>query len=387
MQRIGVPYVGLVFLYLLNPYGLHIYLGYLLIGLLILKKDFLTRNLDTIFLVLLLFSITFAAFFSFEPKAGKQYILVYALVPSALYLMGKYFAEKLEGNRNHLFFLLLFAGCLFAVTPILSVFFDILRNGYGVVDRNLPSFWTGQVILATIMGSHFAIVMTIPGLLIPKVKNLRLIYRLALLGIFAISVACVLRIGSRTQLSIFFITFLTALIYVMPRQSFRRNLFMFMMFFLLVFYAINTISFDLDQDWLSAFANRMEDGQDFASGGGRTDRWMKSLENLFEKPLGWSEHEFGHSHNLWFDVLRVGGFLSFFLLIFFTTSSYISVFKSVIKNKKAYALNNQIIIYTLAFTMVFMVEPIMEGMFNLFAFFCFFVGVVKKYGADNPVIE
>ena len=155
----------------------------------------------------------------------------------------------------------------------------------------------------------------------------------------------------------------------------------------MVFYIMNTVSFDLDQDWLSAFANRMEDSKDLASGGGRTDRWIKSMENLFTKPLGWSEHEFGHAHNLWFDVLRIGGFLSFFSLIFFTTNAYLTVFKAMRKNKTAYAFNNQIAVYTLGFSMVFMVEPILEGMFDFFAFFCFFIGVVKKYNTDYPVIE
>ena len=111
------------------------------------------------------------------------------------------------------------------------------------------------------------------------------------------------------------------------------------------------------------------------------------MEYLFTKPLGWSEHEFGHAHNLWFDVLRIGGFLSFFFLFFFTTNSYLIVYKAIKKKKEAYAFNNQVMIYTLAFSLVFMVEPILEGMFDFFAFFCFFIGVVKKYSTDNPVIK
>ena len=387
IKEIGLPITLLFFLYLLNPYGLNIYLGYLLLGLLILQRNFLAKNMDWGVVLVLLFSLTYAAFFSFDPKAGKQYILIYAVVPGTFYLLGKFFAGRLNGNRTSLFFLLLLAGCVFASSAIMSVFMDILQNGYNIVDRNLPNYWTGSIVNATIMGSYFTIVMTIPALLIPHVKKLAIVHRIVLLFIYAIAVACILRIGSRTQLSISLITLLISLLYIMPRQSLRRNLFMFLLFFLLVFYVINTVSFDLDQDWLSAFANRMEDSKDLASGGGRTDRWMKSLEYLFKKPLGWSEEEFGHSHNLWFDVLRIGGFLSFFLLLFFTTNGLIAVFRAIRKNKTAYALNNQIMVYTMAFFMVFMVEPIMEGMFDFFAFYCFFVGTVKKYNTDYPVIQ
>tara|TARA_E500000318_G_C3565740_1_gene215548 strand:- start:911 stop:2086 length:1176 start_codon:yes stop_codon:yes gene_type:complete len=387
IRKIGVPFVVLFFIYLLNPYGLNIYVGYLIAALILLQKDFLVRNVDVGFWLLFVFSIIYAAFFSFDPKAGNQYIVIYAIVPGAFYLLGKFFTEKLKSNQVNLIILLLISAVIFSISAVLSVFTDILQNGYNVVDRNLPNYWTGNIVPATIMGSYLTLIMALPALLVPHIKKLPMVGRILLLVYYAIAMACILRIGSRTQISISLITLLVSLFYVMPRQSYRRNLFMFLLFFMGIFYIMNTVSFDLDQDWLSAFANRMEDSQDLASGGGRTDRWIKSMEYLFTKPLGWSEHEFGHAHNLWFDVLRIGGFLSFFFLFFFTTNSYLTVYKAIKKKKEAYAFNNQVMIYTLAFSLVFMVEPILEGMFDFFAFFCFFIGVVKKYSTDNPVIK
>nr|WP_299381559.1 hypothetical protein [Allomuricauda sp.] len=389
IRNIGLPFIGLFFLYLLNPYGLNIFIGYLLAALMIFQREFLVRNVDRELMLLFLFSITYAAFFSFEPLAGKQYIVIYFLVPSTFYLMGKFFVEKASKNYLTIIIMLLLTSIIFSMTGVLSVVTVLNQLGFSEVDRNLPNYWTGQITPATKMGAYFALIMCIPAVLVPKIKKVNLLYRIVLLLLFAISVVCVLRIGSRTQLGIFLITLLMSLFYIMPRQSFRRNLVMFAMFFGIVFYVANTISFDLDQDWLSAFAGRMEeDGSgDLASGGGRTDRWGKSLEYLFVKPLGWGEHEFGHAHNLWFDVLRIGGFLSFFLLIAFTTNAFLLVRKALKKNKKAYALNNQILCYAICFVLLFTVEPIMEGTFDFFAVFCFFTGVVKKYYTDYPVIE
>lgn len=386
IKKLGIPILVLFFVYLLNPLNLNILVGYALVPIVLLKRNFLAKNVDAGFLMLLFFSLIYAAFFSFDAVSGKQYIVVYALFPGLFYLLGKYFAEKLESNYNNLTLFLLIASIVFSVSAVLSVFTDILQNGYNVVDRNLPNYWTGNIIPATIMGSYFTLIMVLPAFLVPHIHRLKIVHRILLFIYYVVAMACILRIGSRTQISISILTLLFSLIYVMPRQSFRRNLFMFLLFFLGTFYILNTVSFDLNQDWLSAFANRMEDSQDVASGGGRTGRWVKSMEYLFEKPLGWSEHEFGHSHNLWFDTLRVGGFLSFFFLIFFTTSAYRTVYKAIKKNKKLYAFNNQLIIYTMAFSLVFMVEPILEGMFDFFAFFCFFIGVVKKYNTDYPVI-
>ncbi|MCL6266232.1 O-antigen ligase family protein [Flagellimonas myxillae] len=388
IRNIGLPFVALFFLYLLNPFGLNIMIGYVLAALMVIHREFLVRNLDTGLLLLFLFSITYAAFFSFEPLAGKQFIVIYMLVPSTFYLMGKYFVEKTSKNYSTLIWMLLLTSIVFSITGILSVVTVLNQLGFTEVDRNLPNYWTGQITPATKMGAYFALIMCIPAVLVPKIKKVNLVVRVLLLLLFVISVVCVLRIGSRTQLGIFLITLLMSLFYIMPRQSLRRNLFMFAMFFGLVFYIGSTVSFDLDQDWLSAFAGRMEDNGsgDLASGGGRTERWVKSMEYLFVKPLGWSEHEFGHAHNLWFDVLRIGGFLSFFLLIGFTTNAFLAARKAIKKNKKAYALNNQILCYTICFALLFTVEPIMEGTFDFFAVFCFFIGAVKKYTTDYPVI-
>ncbi len=381
IKEIGFLLTFLFFLYLLNPFELNIYIGYLLFGLIILKRNFLVENFDSMGLLLLVFSVTYALFFSFDPIAGKQYIIIYAIVPVTFYLMGKLFISVFGANEGSTILMLLITTIIFSTTGIFSVTTALGQSGFSEVERNLPNFWTGNTVTATKMGAYFTLNMCIPALLVPPNKNLNIILRGLLIAVFAITIMCVLRIGSRTQLGVFMITLLISLIYVMPKQSFRRNFLMFSMFLLMVFWVVTTIEFDFDQDWLSAFAGRMEDNAvaDLASGGGRTERWIKSIEYLFEKPLGWSEHEFGHAHNFWFDVLRIGGFISFFLLIIFTVKTLILIRAFIRKNKSILALNHQLIIYTLAFNMVFMVEPILEGAFDFFVVFCFFIGVVSKY--------
>lgn len=384
IQKIGILVVLFFTLYLLNPYGLNIYIGYILIPLVFIKKEFLVKSVDFNFFTLLLFSISYAAFFMLDPVAGNQYIVVYAFVPGVLYLLGKYFADKLNNNTQKLFVLFLISGIIFSISSFLSIITDLLNNGFADVNRNLPNFWTGQIIPATIMGSYFSVAMTIPALLIPKIKGFPKIFKVFLLIYYVISVACILRIGSRTQLGISIITLSASLLFIVPKQSFKRNIFLIGLFVLSILYVLKTVSFDLNQDWLSAYANRMEDSNDFSSGGGRTVRWEKSLINLFEKPLGWDEDEFGHAHNLWFDVLRIGGIIPFILLIIFTTKSYVVVLGALKKRVQNFLFQNQILVYTIGFTSVFALEPILEGMFDFFAFFCFFSGAVKSYFTDKP---
>lgn len=381
LKKLNLLFVGLIVLYVINPYGTNIYTGYLVTVFILVQKGFLLKNLDKNFLTLILLSVTYAIFFSLNPKSGQQYIIIYAIIPWTLYLCGKYSVTKIGDNPLHLFYLLIITGILLSFSSFISVLTNILDVGFSEVDRNLPNFWTGATVSATIMGSYYVLIMCFPALLIAGKNKLNNILKTTLIILFIITVICSLRIGSRTQLGVFILCLVISLAYLIPKQTLRRNLAMLFFLILVIALTITQIDFDLDSDFLSAFAGRMQENGagDIASGGGRTERWIKSAENIIKKPLGWDESEFGHAHNMWFDVLRIAGIIPFILLIIFTSNSFFDVLKSVRKNKSALAFNNQIIIYFFSFMMVFMVEPIFEGMFDLFAVFCFFVGVVNKY--------
>jgi len=123
----------------------------------------------------------------------------------------------------------------------------------------------------------------------------------------------------------------------------------------------------------------MEDkNNNVANAGGRSERWLKSIEHMFTDPLGWDVREFGFSHNLWFDVLRVGGVLSFVLLSIIT----IRVIKDLLKNLKnenvLLSSKVHLLVYFIAFILIFMVEPILDGMTSLFVLFCLFSGILAQ---------
>ncbi len=379
-KKIGFPIAVFLFFFLLNPYNLNMYFGYILVGLILFKKGFILKNLDSTFLLLLVTSGIYALFYALNPHAGSQYILIYALFPASFYLLGKYVYLKIDGNKTHLFYFLFLLAALYAMTPLVSVFLNIREGGFGQLDRSLPLFWNGQLVSATIMGSYYTLNMCIPALLIVQQKKTNWSLKIIASVIFLLSLACSLRIGSRTQILIFIITLFCSIIYIIPRQSAKRNFITFLLFFLGLYVLISNVSFDFDQDWLSAFASRMEKGgsDDIASGGGRSERWVKSIGNIFEQPLGWKAEDFGHSHNMWLDVLRVSGVIPFFLLIGFSIKSFLILKSKVSKNKTNLAFNNLLIVYFIAFNLVFMVEPIFEGVFEMFAIFCLYMGIVAK---------
>lgn len=362
--------------YLVNPFNLSFAFGYLIVLIVGSKKTFLLRALDFNFFLLLLFSIFYALFYAFNPIAGVQFIFIYATAPPFFYLLGKYLVKDFV-NPQWVFNLMIVIGFLFSFSYLASVLINFSEGGFSQLERSLPYFWTGDLVSATKMGAYFSLNMCIPALLIADQGKSKLMYRVFFSVIFALSIICVLRLGSRTQLGIMLITTLISLIYIIPRQSFKNNMILTTIIGLVIVIIYKNVSFDLNADWLSTYATRLDKGAgDIASGGGRTERWLKAINYIFEKPLGWDLKEFGFAHNLWLDVLRVSGILPFIILLIFSFRFFLSSFKVAFSKSLNINVRLLILVYTLTFIMIFMVEPILDGLFPLFTLFCLIAGVI-----------
>jgi hypothetical protein len=382
----SITIIFLLSIYLINPLNIGYLAGYLIAALILVNGSFLLKNLDMDLLLLLLYSVTYAMFYSFDFESkGKQFIAIYAITPPTFYLVGRFLAKD-KPKANILFLILFGIAILFSLTGMISVFINFLQGGFVQFERSIPFFWGGDPVSATLMGSFFTLNMCIPALLILSKGKKGLIFNVISLIIFVISLICVLRLGSRTQLGIFLIATIFSFFYMLPKQSLKQNILLICVLGLVGFYISTKVSFSLNAEWLTTFSDRMDSsGGNIASGGGRTERWVKSFEYLFKYPLGWELKEFGYSHNLWLDVLRAVGVIPFFILIIYSVRSVIQVRKTTKLNKKASDFNGQIIVYFLAFFALFMVEPVMEGIFGSFALFCLFKGVINKYYTNELV--
>ncbi|MCW5515599.1 O-antigen ligase family protein [Muriicola sp. Z0-33] len=382
-KRLGYLNSFLLLCFLLNFFSIGFIFGYLLIITILLKKDFVKQNLDFNLLILLIFSIVYALFYSNDPAKGVQYIFIYALMPATLYMWGKQLVQNSKDTAQ-LFYVLLGFGIIISSASLISVLLNIQEGGFVQGSRSVPFFWTKKLTNATGVAAPFVLNMCIPAILLSSPKRLSLWMKIALAIIFGLTLVCVLRLGSRTQLVIAMFTFLVALVYMVPKHSLKQNVTLLFLLLACIFLVYRNVSFNWDADWLSSFAGRMDNNgtNDVASGGGRTGRWFKSMQYIIEKPLGWDVKEFGYSHNLWFDVLRLGTVISFFLLVFFTIRSMFQI-----KHVKTIApadtsFNVITLVYFIAFMLLFMVEPIIDGSFYIFVFFCLFMGIINKYNTS-----
>lgn len=387
VESIGLINMLLCILYLIDPFNYGYIFSNILIISVLLKIEQFKSNIDNNFFILLLFSISYAIFYSFNLSLGSQFIFIYALYPSCFYIIGKIFYQKLPESYR-IFDLLLYTGLLFSTSAMISVLVSIYTKGFVVLERDVPMIWGGDKIPATNMAAYFVLNMSIPAFLVANFKRFGFLSKILLTLIFMLSVICVLRLGSRTQLSISFITFLASLVYLLRRQSLKQNVILFGILFLLFNVFISYVSLSKDSDIMSAFAGRMESKKyGAATAGGRTERWSKSIINLWEKPLGWQVDDFGFSHNLWFDVARVGGTLTFLLLLYFCIKNAMKIKTSIFINKENILLNTQFICYGLSFYLLFFVEPIFDGYYPVFILYCFFIGIVAQHINHNNTIN
>lgn len=380
----------LIGLYVIDPYSFGFVFGYCLGILIFLKLKHLIPLFDKTILSLFLFSSVYSAFYAFKPQLGIQFIFLYSIIPFVMYSAGSNLGLNSKKNILKITFLL---GLAISIPSLASVFIDIYENGFVTLVRDVPNIWTGEKEPATNTAGKLIMNMCIPSLLLInwKIFSQKNWVAFGALLIFILSIIAILRLGSRTHLVIVIFTLFFSVLYKVGRRGIAKNIF----FVIAIFVTLNTVflysNLDADNEVLSAYADRANSrSHGVSSAGGRVWKWEKSAEYIFTKPMGWQLNDIGLSHNLWFDTARVSGTLGFILLVLFTLKISASAVKKMFKkfyDNTSYKLEGLLLIYVLAFNLLFLVEPIMEGYFNCFVMFCFIAGVQSSISNDETNLK
>jgi len=374
----------LFFLVFINPFFYGDRFLLLFFFLLVAKSFKFKIGIDENVLFLLLFSIFYELIAALRIEAiyiSELGIISNIIGPTLLYLVGKYIGVKYSTSQV-LTFMLFFIAITYSIVPLISIIKQIIDAGFLEGTRSMYLLWDKSYeISATGLGSYFAMNMITIGLVIVKKKSIfenKIYY--ALIIIFLLSLVCVLRLGTRTQLAISLIAILFSYLVNFSKQGFSKNLFIIIIFTLIGFYFLYNIN--SSSDVMYFFADRI-DNEEFgiATAGGRTERWIGSLNSVLTDPFGWEYERFGYAHNLWLDVARVSGIIPLFFLLLFTFSSFKILFKALKKLKKNTFVKTYVLLFFLSFFLVFNVEPIMEGMYLFFLLFCMFIGIL--FGFSN----
>ena len=380
----------IIFIVFINPFLYGYRLALILAVFLFFKLNFLAKNLDKNVLYLMFFGLSYEIFSALHPDALSQspvIILINAGLPLILYLTGKYVSSNYSSKQVWVFFIF-FISFSFSIVPLISILDQILKNGFMEGTRSMYLLWDpSNELNATGLAGYFVLNMPFIGLINIKKNSVfeKRIYYACLL-LFALSLICILRLGSRTQLVIAFFSLAISYILNFKKQSKKNNIIVICVLVLacgVVLYNLNKFS--------AAFTFYEDRVNDDTAGintlGGRTDRWIASISSIITDPFGWDLKRFGYSHNLWLDVARAAGIIPLIFLILYTFSSIKLFFKSLKMLKDDIFIRTFIIIIFCSFILQFTVEPIIDGMYLLFLLFCTFVGFLSGINKNKKRIS
>ncbi len=378
--------LSILFLVFINPFFYGYRVAMLFFIFIFFKTNFFFSNVDKNVLYLFLFACSYEMLASLRVDSldkGFMSILPNILAPSVLYLIGKYISENCKGNQVRIF-LLFYLSVVFSIIPLISILLQIQENGFIEGTRSLYLIWDKNLeISATGLGSYFVLNMASIGLI--NVKKTTKIERNITIGIvilFVLSLVCVLRLGSRTQLVLAIVSLLGSFLLNLRQNSFFKNVLFIASIMALTFYLIN--NFNENADVIKFYADRINDNEmGVGTAGGRTERWIGGLESIVTDPFGWEFSRFGYAHNLWLDVARVAGVIPLFFLIIFTFVSFKTWLKTLKLLSSDLFMRSYIFIFFISIILLFNVEPIMEGMYLLFLLFCMFIGFL--YGMKKDI--
>ncbi|TSJ43074.1 hypothetical protein FO440_02465 [Mucilaginibacter corticis] len=370
----------IVFIVFINPFLYGYRFALTLVVFLFFNLNFLLKNIDRNVVYLLFFGLSYEIFSALHPSILNQspiVVLTNAILPSILYLTGKYISCSYLSNQIRLFFIF-FISFSFSIIPLISILDQILKNGFTEGTRSMYLIWDSSTELnATGLAGYFVLNMPFIGLINIK-KNTVIEKRIyyASIVMFMLSLVCVLRLGSRTQLGIALASLIISYILNFKKQSVKNNIIIISVLII----ALGVVVYNLDKlsEFFKFYQDRLnDDSVGINTLGGRTERWFGALSSIVTDPFGWDLNRFGYAHNLWLDVARAAGVIPMVFLVFYTISSIKLFLKSIKILRNDVFIKTVVIIIFCSFILQFSVEPIIDGMFLMFLLFCAFVGLLS----------
>ena len=370
----------ILMVYLINPLGYGNYVGFLLFPILISNKA-IKANFDRNSLILLAFSCSYVSIIYQYKGAytiGFSNMIESLLFPIMMYSLGKYYQKKYakEYSFYKIVFTVLF---LFSLIAFISIVIDIYHSGFNG-NRNIPliNYDSKKSMAATLISSSVSLFLAFCGTLLIPARFFEKKYKWIFLIFSLIALIFTIRLGSRTGLGIFMLSFILNYLIFIRYISFRNKL-LSSFILLIIFFFILKIPFFENSEIFSSYEWRVE-SEEFGNStvGGRTQLWAKGVENLINYPMGAAPYfkELSYSHNFWLDIGRVAGVIPMFFMLIFCIRMLYVLLKTIRIRSVSLFKRSVLLSLNIAFLSVSSVEPILEGNFAFLSVYFFLSGVI-----------
>ena len=279
-------------------------------------------------------------------------------------------------------FLLLIAISYF-LYGALNFTYQLLILKKSIVTRELVDIWGNIFITNTNQGSKFTLMGGLLPWIIVNRKPLR--FKIIFMTLSLISLGATIALGNRTLLLIvLFNMILISIYFSKQRYNNRGNNFLkryiIIVLLLVIVLQLNIFRIkDIYQESLLYKRSQLK-SYDSIIENSRFHAWGKAFLGIFENPMGGYKTDIGlnYAHNLWLDIGYAAGLIPFILFVLITLVFMMDMRKII---KSRLDLDTKVLIYTVSISLVlnFMVEPIIEGYFNLFLTFFILLGIITAY--------
>ena len=302
------------------------------------------------------------------------------LGPIMGYIIGYFVVDK---DRNRLETLIYVLGMSYFAHGVLNLFSTTTLS---TSSRYVNNIWTGDPTTATLQTTYFIFAISIA---VFWIFFKRKFYRLGGICILGAALWNAMQTASRTPLYLIALTLVGG--YTMKqyhskeKKEFFKNTFKLLFILLLSVIVLillyhNNI-FGIKETFESSFLGQRLSMIDREIGDTRLEIWIDSFQKLITHPMGYEDEEY--AHNMWLDMGKETGILTFALLVVYTGMILYRLWKNVYK-KKSEGNRRFLLVFFYAVACVdFMLEPILQGVPFVFISFCMINGGVASLGEES----
>lgn len=333
----------------------------------------ITRYIDSLGVLLITFTICFIFIGVINGCVDSLSTAIAYYIPTIFfYCLGKYIIDKID-FKYQICSILIIIIALYSLELYTSIVGSILSTG-SILNTSRLFYFGGdesRQLTATLVGLGASLgFIGLPMFIIYKDSKL---VRLSFLILFLFSLIITIHLINRTGLVVCILSLLVTLIYYY--RSNTAQLLFIIILSVIVYYILLKLG-AINQEILDAYASRNE--VDLVSGGGRFQKWVYALKQLFVSPFGWAENAgktVDYVHNMWLDIAKVVGIIPFITLVCCTISS----FKVLLKLMKAQ--KDIVVAMLLSLNVCFFISCFVEPVYGGLHFFLYVMlwGIQKQY--------
>lgn len=329
------------------------------------------RYADSTFMLLAFFGLFYSGFDvlntgEYNYTSNIQPIINFPL----LYLIGKIIQER--NDRLSIIFILLLFALASASLTIISIYDNVVREGFSIVSRDIHLIGYGNAEQLTSATSLYSKILPLSLFLVFLFLDCNKKLKILAISLSLLSIYCCLRLQSRSSIYILGIAVLVTMLSGENRNASNKIIGALLLVGGIMF-VLNHYSDEL------SILNRFQDNGVFDNNNSdsRSDLAKAVITDVPSHPFGGLRKE-RYAHNLWLDVSRFSGWLPLLFLIL-VTKRWLMTTLAIYRNKELESsYRSFIVVVSATLFAYFNTEPIIEGAPMLFSFFCVYLGIITE---------